>query len=980
MLVPFLNAVTLALAPAPQIDWLDAFLAGSRALEEGELAVAEEWLERALEELPENAPTAWALAGVAARRGDADAAFRWLAHAVAEGGGEASLLEWDPDLEALREDERFKALLEELRARDAGRSDEPFPAELAFRLSGYAISATDRAERVLVGRGGSTFLLDLRANETLGVLDRPGEDMSWVELDPRGRWAAVVGSTATAEREHFLRIFDARTGDLERELDEVGWQATVECSRDGARLYAHGGAFETQGVLYDTTDWTPVWTLPGGTDRGHTHLSPDGKLVLALTRQGAEACGLELWNVEDGSTVLDLDGIATIPNTNLGFSSDGQLLFLLENVGNALRVFDARTGSELVVIEQPDSPRLIQGCFLGATGELVALDEAGSFHVFDARSGEELRSFESGSEGWQPLAANADGSLLFVSAWSEPVRALDTWSGEVLWSTGNEGGHSAVRFSPDETRVILDERRAAITVRDVRDGTVVSTLQSPALDAVVRAHPTRAELWVGAQDGSLRRVSTATGRTLACREGTGRAVRALSFDAGGERVAVVDEAGTLAVVAADELSVELEVEVAQRIEDRWRVQEAAFAHSGSVLIVSETDSSLAFYSATDGELRGRIETGERFASWTVSRDGRLVAVDLPEHRVGLFDAASGESVREIALESSSGATLAFDPAGEQLWIGTPESEVHVAEVATGELLRTLDLSDLDVFDSVEVANIAFRDDGELALTVSSGFGVVAAWHAASGERAWSYSYTGGNPAPLHCAFGESGERAYVWGQGRWSPRIVSATDGETLLDLASHELWGLLPLTDESVLAARGPRGLQVLDADSGAVRWARLELAEGGWLLSAPTNHFDGTRAALESLHVVLEERSYPLDALAAALLDPKRVQAAAAGVELLPARLPEIPRLDWAVPMPRVVRLAEGEEPPVLSFDAVCADGIRGFEVVRDGVRELVGADALDELRLAAPAEGASVDYRFRAVSARGVLSRALHLSLER
>ena len=76
--------------------------------------------------------------------------------------------------------------------------------------------------------------------------------------------------------------------------------------------------------------------------------------------------------------------------------------------------------------------------------------------------------------------------------------------------------------------------------------------------------------------------------------------------------------------------------------------------------------------------------------------------------------------------------------------------------------------------------------------------------------------------------------------------------------------------------------GLEVRDFPSGTRRWTRFDLPLGEWILQSSAGHVDGTRLALEQAFVVVGDGVVDFDALAPALLDPKRVRAANAGVEL--------------------------------------------------------------------------------------------------
>ncbi len=991
MLVTLTGALLLSVAQVQEPDWLDSFLEGSRALERGELVAAQSALERANRLLPQHAATAWQLAGANARAGDVSGAFTWLARAVERGGGEAVLLEWDPDLVSLREDARFRELLEKLVARDAHDSSEPFVAELAWHVGGYSLSASPRAEVVASGRGQNTFLIDRRARETLAVLDRPGDRITWVEISPEGRWVVTSGSNeAQSSREHFLRVFDATTGDLLRELDDVGWQAQIQFSADGARMLAVT-PFGRDGAVWETESWTRLGKFPTGAEQ--TLLSPDGTRLLQLWRRGQERCDVLLWDVDEHGYVMEQRGHEMMPLANLDFSADGALALALENVGRSLHVYDARTGDEIRSIQPGEAP-FTGARFLGASGELVTIDKSQALQVWNARDGDTLRTFHVSGERWHQLEASPHGGTVLVTEFAGPLQAFDALSGQLLWSYGQEpgGGVGGARFSPDGSRVLVHSFEGPPAVLDARSGAVLPLPPSPGLRTIVRAHPVRDELWVGASDGSLRRIDAASGRAIdGWRHGTA-AIVGLSFPRDGARLAAIDREGVLRVVDTTDGALVATILDASPAGHGWLSPYASFAPDGSAVLVEGGTGALAVYEVngpSGWNRRCMIEVGESRLDWTWRPDCQVVAVAAKSGRVLLFDARSGERLQpEMTIEGHVRA-LAFEPDGRRLWIGSDRSKVHVFDTGSGLLVHSLDLDDLNVFDSVKLGSITFRSDGQLAITASSGSGVVAAWEPGSGQRLWDYAYSGGNPSVLFSAFGASGERAYVWGQGAWSPRIVDAKNGRTLLDLGMWHFGALLPLPDEQLIGAVGPEGLEVLNSTTGARRWTRLELADGDWLLNAPTRHVDGTRAALEQVHLVLEQRSYPLDALAAALLDPKRVRAAAQGIPLAPALLPAIPELVWGTPSAppsRVLHLSAGEEPPTVTLEATCPDGIAGFEFLVGGRHARMEGEADDAthrrltLQLARPEQGESIDYRWRAIGSRGVLSRALHLTLER
>lgn len=986
--------LVLAAPQAEEPRWIDLFLEGSRALERGDLEKAENALECALELQPRHSPTAWQLAGVSARAGDADAALDWLESAVDWGGGEAALLEWDPDLASLREEARLGVLLDQLRSRDL---EQPIPLDPGAHLGGFDqefwSSSWPQDDIVVHGRHRDTYMRDRRTGGTLAVLNRRGETVQRVAVHPNGRW--VVAAANTPERVAILRVFDGATGDLVRELPGTLYSPGVQFSADGARLLTVGrraAEIPKGAVVWDTETWTPVAELPA--DCKLAALSPDGKTVVVLSAHSAaldsgqceETYDVSLWRVDGNHRVAQ----HRVPRPRLfkapEFSTDSSLLLVLEFRGGGLLVYDVESGEKQRHLAPGEVP-FRDACFIGGTGAIATSDEQGSIGIWTAQGMGIRRIFKALDEEPFLLDASPDGRTLL--AWrANALHVFDTGSGNHLWTSDRAPGGDVqrARHSPDGARVMVNYwNEEPCVVHDARSGEVLSVHQSPRLRSIIRPHPERNELWVGLSDGTLRRIDAATGRALRSWRHGRAPITGMCFTADGGQLAFIDRDGITRVINTRSGELSAKIRGGGRTYGGRYGYNCEFSPEGSTLLVDEPRGALHLYRTSDWTLRCSIQpkptSGER--SWRA--DGGLLAVSVDKGLVRLFDTQSGEPLEiELQVEHWWTSTIGFEPRGNRLWVADNDSTVHVFDTESGEEVQTLSQTDI-ALGEILVRTIIFSEDGELAVTASQDVGVIAGWHPESGRRLWDYNYSGGTWAPVHAAFGQNGERVYVWGQGDHTPRIVNARDGSTLIDLEERGIGKLLPLPDERLVAALGPEGLEVIETGSGQRRWARIEVENNNWLLCSPTHHIDGSRHALEQLHLVLPDRSYPLDALATALLDPKKVRATAKGVELAPAQLPTIPELQWEIAPPRVVRIGEDREQPTVSLVASCPDGVAGFELQRDGKRSRVEGKQTSTterrltLQLDRPESGGEINYRWRAVSTTGVLSRALHLTVE-
>ena len=988
--------ITLAMVAPPieEPDWIGLFLEGSRALERGELHEAQCALERALDLQPGHAPIAWQLASAMARSGETSGALDQLETIVTRGGGEAALLEWDPDLASRRREARFGALLERLETRERTSPPLELPvARLTVSGGGRILSASPGAEVATTLARGQYALRDLRAGETLVMLERPGELLCGVAMSPDGRWAVTDSARrGRGSNRHYLRVFDAVTGDLVTELAAVGYGAKLQFSHGGTRMMAEGGSLDSC-VVWATESWRPI-AMPS-VDADQALLSPDGTRILFLSRSGKGLSELVFWDVDEHRCLARHQKLATVPNTRWEFSAGGSFAVVVENMGGGLRLYDGFDGAELKRIE-PGEDRFTHACFLGETAELVSIDRD-RLRVWNARTGDPLRTLatlEGGGEAAGHLDAAPDGSRVLVSGLglASPT-AFDPDTGEIAWTAASSPEKPddelwRACYTSDGSRVFALQSGSSHdgVVIDARSGEQLSTTGEQEQRGIVRAHPRRDELWVGREDGGLLRLDATRGRVQGRWRHGIAAILGLCFSREGDRLVTLDRAGVLRVIETTGGEVVAAIANPVPSDPTWSTPHLRFSPEGSALLVAESSTELRIHDTSDWSLRCEIEVERGVPQWSWRPDGRVLATGAEEGRVWLYDTNTGFRLPvEIDIDSDVFA-LAFEPHGDRLWVGGSESRVHVFDVESGTEVHTLEMPHHDpIFEHVWLGTITFREDGALAITASAGYGVVAAWDPASGRQLWEYGYEGGNGSELCSAFDRSGERVYVWGQGFWTPRIVSAEDGSTLLDLADRRFRELVPLPGGERLAVSALEGVEVIETDRGTSRWTRFELAGDGWLLAAATHHVDGTRRGLEEMHLCLPERSYPLDALASALLDPKKVRAAAEGVLQAPARLPALPALLWEVKPPRVVRLTEEKEPPAVTLVARCSEGLAGFELLRDGERQLLAGEVVSPTRrhltfqLERPARGKSIDYRWRSIGEKGVLSRALHLTVE-
>ncbi len=163
--------------------------------------------------------------------------------------------------------------------------------------------------------------------DRLAHLDEGG-DVRGVELSPDGRWLITVEANP-----NLVKLWDARTGRLERTLREQEQGGTVKFSPDGQWL-AVGG---TEACLLTVGSWEAKWKLKDWGQINRVQFSPDSRILVIpidtvrMLYLIETATGRELARIEYPNLELEM---------NPTFAPDGSKLLL--NSVQSIQVWDLR--------------------------------------------------------------------------------------------------------------------------------------------------------------------------------------------------------------------------------------------------------------------------------------------------------------------------------------------------------------------------------------------------------------------------------------------------------------------------------------------------------------------------------------------------------------------------------------------------------------------------------------------------------------
>lgn len=477
--------------------------------------------------------------------------------------------------------------------------------------------------------------------------------------------------------------------------------------------------------------------------------SPDGRWILSASNDKTA----RLWSVETGKLVRTFEGHGASVRCAV-FSPDGKHV-LTGSLDQTIRVWDRETGKQLRAFLSPRLPVLALAFSPGGRYVLV-----GGYHttlyLCDFARGRIVRSLEGHLTGIRQVAFSPDGRFALSGGDDHTVRYWDLQTGRELklfeghtdqvldvafspdgrFGVSSSGGDSedgqyvpgedfSVRLwrlpEPPQTRGEL--RLVELPGERPEEVYRLSGFETEVL-AVALSPDGRLAL-TGDKNGMANLWDVATRKSLGQFANKGGRINAVAFSPDSRRV----------VTASEDMNVRLwDVETQQelqRFSDKIpSITSLEFLPDGRRVVLGGYRAIVIWDSETNQAVR-RFAGKPHAFRLAVSEDGRFIASGADDMIIRLWEAETGQLLKEMKGHTEQITGVDFSPDGSQLITSSRETSIRLWDTKSGEQVRVMSGHNSWVFC------VKFLPDGLRAISGGdSTDGHIRLWNVETGEQVW----------------------------------------------------------------------------------------------------------------------------------------------------------------------------------------------------------------------------------------------------
>ncbi len=456
----------------------------------------------------------------------------------------------------------------------------------------------------------------------------------------------------------------------------------------------------------------------------------------------------------------------------VAFTPDGKRVISAGESGT-IRLWDAATGQELRTLKGHEGR--VSGLAVSPDGSRIA--SAGfdrSVRVWDAESGEIIRTMNGHAGPIGGLAFSPSGDRIASASNDKTIKLWNTNTGEeIITITGHSAGVLGVAFSPDGERLASSsDGDQTVRIWDARSGEQIKIVRKG------RPHTRRLAF---SPDGTrLATVSygryslwdTQTWELIADVERTIEFVLCVAFSPDGAQFATAGDSANIKLW--DTRTGNLIETLSGHAQAVWGV---AFSPDGSRLVSGSQDRTVKIWNTHDSnDLTLRGHSGVAYCV-AFSSDGKQLASG--SGTIVLHDAQTGDAKFRLKGHTAEVGELSFSPDGTRLASAADDNTVRLWNTETGEEVAVLS------GHTSWVTGVAYRPDST-EIASSSRDGTIRLWDAQTYEETATIT---GHRGVVYCvAYSPDGSCLASAGLDNtvklWNPRtgkVIRTFTGHTAL-------------------------------------------------------------------------------------------------------------------------------------------------------------------------------------------------------
>ncbi|KAG8664912.1 uncharacterized protein FPOAC1_012889 [Fusarium poae] len=511
-------------------------------------------------------------------------------------------------------------------------------------------------------------------------------DACLLTLEGHSSWVrSVVFShdskkVASGSDDETIRIWDAETGECERELKgHSSYIRSVVFSHDSKKV-ASGSADKT----------IRIWNAETGECerelKGHSSyirsvvFSHDSKKVAS----GSADKTIRIWNAETGECERELKGHSSYINSVV-FSHDSKKVASGSD-DETIRIWNAETGEcerELKghigyissVVFSHDSKKVASG----------SDDE--TIRIWNAETGECERELKGHIGDVNSVVFSHDSKKVASGSYDETIRIWNAETGECERELkGHIGYISSVVFSHDSKKVASGSYDETIRIWNAETGECERELKGHTgyIRSVVFSHDSK-KVASCSHDETIRIWNAETGECERELKGHISYINSVVFSHDSKKVASCSHDETIRIWNAE--TGECERELKGHIGD---VNSVVFSHDSKKVASGSDDETIRIWNAETGEcereLKGHIGDVN---SVVFSHDSKKVASGSYDETIRIWNAETGECERELKGHIGYISSVVFSHDSKKVASGSYDETIRIWNAETGECEREL---------------------------------------------------------------------------------------------------------------------------------------------------------------------------------------------------------------------------------------------------------------------------------------------------